>query len=86
MIQHLDRQKLTATIAQKKYALNLIKRLALINYHYSLKSEYEKNEVEINQFETKETLHQRLQKISKMEGEIAVLLFETPRYISKIAL
>lgn len=56
-------------LAMKKYVLALHKRLALVRNGFSLKSEYEKNEVDIVVFETLAKISNANKKIYQLQTE-----------------
>ena len=52
---------------KKRYVLSLYKRLSMIRKDFALKSEYEKNEVEITELQTKSIIIKNVCNISQME-------------------
>ena len=56
---------------KKRYILSLYKRLCLIRKDYVLKSEYEKNEIEITELQTKSIIIRTICKVSQMEEEFS---------------
>jgi len=63
---------------KKKYILALYKRLYLIRKDYCLKSEYEKNEVEIMELVTKNTIIKTSSIVAQMQfyydGELSIYM------------
>ena len=59
---------------KKMYVLALTKRLNLIRQGFSSKTEYEKNEIEIIEFQTRFAIYSANSTINEMEGHFRVQL------------
>ena len=60
----------TQIILHKKYVITLYKRLSLLKIDFAKKNDFERNEIEICEFETKEKIAKRLKLIAALENKL----------------
>lgn len=70
------KNKIEAVIIKKRLLLFLLKRIALIRSEYSLKSDYEKNEIDILEIKTLITIDRLKNGIKISENKIIESIFK----------